>query len=38
VYLDYCRTQGLAPDEKVRAFDESYEAKRADLKVLSASG
>jgi hypothetical protein len=38
VYLDYCRAQGLEPDPKVLAFDESYEAKRADLKVLSSSG
>jgi len=38
VYLEWCRVQGLAPDERVLAFNESYEAKRADLKVLSASG
>jgi hypothetical protein len=37
VYLAWCRAQGLTPDEKVLAFDETYEAKRADLKVLSAS-
>lgn len=37
VYLDWCRAQGLKPDEKVLAFAESYETKRADLKVLSAS-
>ena len=37
VYLDWCRTQGLTPDEKVLAFAETYEAKRADLKVLSSS-
>jgi hypothetical protein len=37
VYLDWCRAQGLEPDEKVLAFAETYEAKRADLKVLSAS-
>jgi hypothetical protein len=37
VYLDYCRAQNLAPDEKVLAFNETYEAKRADLKVVSAS-
>jgi hypothetical protein len=36
VYLDWCRAQGIEPDEKVLAFDETYEAKRADLKVLSA--
>lgn len=38
VYLDYCRAQGLTPDEKVLAFHETYEATRADLKLLSASG
>jgi hypothetical protein len=38
VYLDYCRAQGIEPDRKVLAFSETYEAKRADLKVLSASG
>jgi hypothetical protein len=38
VYLEWCRAQDLAPDEKVLTFHESYEAKRADLKVLSASG
>jgi len=37
VYLEWCRAQGLTPDEKVLAFAETYEAKRADLKVLSAS-
>jgi hypothetical protein len=35
VYLEYCKAQGLDPDEKVLAFSESYEAKRADLKVIS---
>ncbi|HET6407761.1 MAG TPA: hypothetical protein VFG14_07760 [Chthoniobacteraceae bacterium] len=35
VYLDYCRAQELMPDEKVVEFSESYEAKRADLKVIS---
>ncbi len=37
VYRDWCRTQGLTPDPQVLAFSESYETKRADLKVLSAS-
>lgn len=37
VYLDWCRAQGVTPDEKVRAFAETYETKRADLKVLSTS-
>lgn len=35
VYLDYCRAQNLAPETKVMEFSESYEAKRADLKVIS---
>jgi hypothetical protein len=35
VYRDYCQAQGLEPDEKVMGFSESYEAKRADLKVIS---
>jgi hypothetical protein len=37
IYLDWCRAQGLTPDEKVLAFNESYETKRADLKILSGS-
>ena len=37
VYRDYCRIQGLEPDENVLGFAETYEAKRADLKILSAS-
>jgi hypothetical protein len=37
VYLDWCRAQSLTPDEKVLAYHETYEAKRADLKVLSGS-
>jgi hypothetical protein len=37
VYREWCRVRGIEPDEKVLAFNESYEAKRADLKVLSAS-
>jgi hypothetical protein len=37
VYLEWCRVQGIEPDEKILGFHESYEAKRADLKVLSAS-
>ncbi len=38
VYLDWCRTQHRAPDEKVLAFDTSYETQRADLKTLAVSG
>ena len=37
VYLDYCRAQGCEPDAQVLSFHETYEAKRADLKVLTAS-
>jgi hypothetical protein len=37
VYREWCRVQGIEPDPKVLAFSESYETKRADLKVLSAS-
>ena len=37
VYLDWCDAQGLTPDENVQAFNESYEVKRADLKMMSAS-
>jgi hypothetical protein len=35
VYRDYCRAQGLEPDSQVLEFSESYETKRADLKVIS---
>lgn len=38
VYLDWCQTHAVKPDEQVLAFHESYETKRADLKVLSTSG
>jgi hypothetical protein len=37
VYLDYCRTQGCEPDTQVQAFKETYEEKRADLKILTTS-
>lgn len=37
IYREWCRVQGLEPDPKVLAFNESYETKRADLKMLSAS-
>jgi hypothetical protein len=37
VYRDFCRAQGIEPDPRVLAYAESYEAKRADLKILSAS-
>jgi hypothetical protein len=37
VYRDYCAVQGIEPDPVVLAFDESYEQKRADLKVLVGS-
>ncbi len=37
VYGAYCATRGVAPDQDVLAFAESYEGKRADLKTLPAS-
>ena len=37
VYLDYCRAQAIEPDAQVLAFDETYEAKRADLRAVSGS-
>ena len=38
VYLGYCAAQGLEPDPRVLAFSETYEQKRADLKMVSSSG
>jgi hypothetical protein len=38
VYGEYCAVKGIEPDPAILAFDESYEQKRADLKVLSSSG
>ena len=37
VYLDWCRAQNLAPDEKVLAFATTYETQRADLQTLAGS-
>jgi hypothetical protein len=37
VYTSYCAAQGIEPDPAVLAFNESYEQKRADLKMVSAS-
>ena len=37
VYLDWCRAQGIEPDEKVLAFSTTYETQRADLKTLAGS-
>ena len=37
VYLDWCRAQHRAPDEKVLAFAATYETQRADLKTLAGS-
>ncbi len=37
VYGEYCAVQGITPDPAVLAFDETYEQKRADLKILSSS-
>jgi len=38
VYGEYCRAQGIEPDPRVAAFAETYEQKRADLKMVSVSG
>ena len=37
VYTNYCTAQGIEPNPSVLAFNETYEQKRADLKVVSAS-
>jgi hypothetical protein len=38
VYGEYCAIKGIEPDPVILGFNESYEQKRADLKVLSSSG
>jgi hypothetical protein len=38
VYQQACAAWGTAPDPKVLAYSETYEAQRADLKTVSASG
>lgn len=38
VYGEYCAVKGVPPDPAILGFCETYEQKRADLKVLSASG
>ncbi len=38
LYREWCRVHGCEPDKRVAAFSTSYEAVRADLKELSASG
>jgi hypothetical protein len=38
VYLEACKAWGQEPDPKVLAYDTTYEAVRADLKTISASG
>jgi hypothetical protein len=37
VYTAYCAANSKEPDPTVFAFNTSYEAQRADLKVLSGS-
>ncbi|MDQ3620937.1 MAG: hypothetical protein M3463_00380 [Verrucomicrobiota bacterium] len=37
LYRAFCEARGIDPDPAVLAFSESYEQKRADLKVLSSS-
>lgn len=31
IYTQYCSAEGVSPDPKVLAFDETYEGKRADI-------
>jgi hypothetical protein len=38
VYAEACRNWGITPDPKVAAYHQTYEAIRADLKEISASG
>jgi hypothetical protein len=37
IYLQACQTWGIAPDPKVLAYAETYEAQRADLQTVSVS-
>jgi hypothetical protein len=37
IYLQACRSWGVAPDPKVLAYAETYEGQRADLQTVSAS-
>ena len=37
VYREACRHWNITPDEKVLAYDTTYESVRADLKTISAS-
>ena len=38
IYLQACESWGVEPDPQVLTFAETYEAQRADLKTVSASG
>ena len=38
IYLQACQTWQITPDPEVLAYNESYEALRADLKAVPASG
>jgi hypothetical protein len=38
LYRQACANWGIDPDPRVLAFDETYEAQRADLKTVSTSG
>lgn len=38
IYLQACESWGVEPDPAVLAYDETYEATRADLKTLATSG
>jgi hypothetical protein len=37
IYLQACQAWGIAPDPKVLAFNQTYEAQRADLQTVSGS-
>ena len=37
VYAQACAAWGVEPDPKARAFDQTYEGQRADLKAVSVS-
>ena len=37
IYLQACANWGIQPDEKVLAFNDTYEGQRADLKTVSVS-
>ena len=36
IYSQACAAEGVAPDPDVLAFSETYEAKRADLRIVGS--